>query len=272
MTNLLTYEFFQNALIAGVLIGILLPIIGIVVLLRRMTFIADSFGHINMAGIAFAIFITSLVPALTFLSPIITLIWTILAAILIEFLRNKYKNYKELSITIVYSLSIALMMIFLSLSGGYNSSLFSVLFGNINGLNRQDVIFILISFIFIISLITLNYKKIILLSLEEEYSKLYNVNVTVTKYLTMILIALTITIAIKAIGVLLVSSLIIIPLLAASNISGNLKHTLIFSIIFTEISIVFGLYGSYFLNVPTSALIVIISIFIYLISIKFKKS
>ncbi len=271
MLNLLTYDLFQNSLIVGAVIGVLLPIIGVVVLLRRMTFIADSFGHINMAGIALAILISSVLPNLAGFTSLITILWTIMAAILIEFLREKYTEYKELSITIVYSISIALMMIFLSLSGGYNSSLFAVLFGNINGINNQGVWTISICSIIIILIVILNYKKMLLLSLEEDYAKLYNVNVRRTKYLMMILIALSITIAIKAIGVLLVSSLIIIPLLAASNISSNLKHSILWGILFTEASILIGIFGSFYLNLPTSAIIVVISIIIYLITIIFKK-
>lgn len=272
MLNLLSYELFQNGLIVGIIIAVLLPIIGIVVLLRRMTFIADSFGHINMAGIALAILIASIFPNLAGFTSLITIVWTILAAVLIEFLRDKYREYKELSITIVYSVSIALMMIFLSLSGGYNSSLFAVLFGNINGISRTDVVTIAISSLVIIVLVAFNYKSMLLLSLEEEYSKLYKVNVKRTKYLMMILIALTITIAIKAIGVLLVSSLIVIPLLAAGNVSRNLKQSLLAAIIFTELSMIIGIFSSYYLNLPTSAMIVIIAIVIYLITVKFKRT
>ncbi len=272
MLNLLSYDLFQNGLIAGGIIGLLLPIIGIVVLLRRMTFIADSFGHINMAGIALSILIASIFPNLAGFGTVITIMWTILAAVLIEFLRDKYKEYKELSITLVYSVSIALMMIFLSLAGGYNSSLFAVLFGNINGISDQDVQVIITSAVIILIIVGFNYKQMLLLSLEEEYSKLYNVNVKRTKYLMMILIALTITIAIKAIGVLLVSSLIVIPLLAAGNVSSNLKQSLLWAILFTELSIIVGIFSSYYLNLPTSSMIVILSIIIYLITIKFKRS
>ncbi len=268
MKTLLAYELFRHSLIAGVIIGVLLPLVGTIVLFRRMTFVADSFGHINMTGIAFAMFLTSIFPTIANFSFVIAVIWTILSAILIEFLRNKYKDYKELSITIVYSISIALMMIFLSLANGYNSSLFSILFGNINGINSYELIQIILWSVLILVLFKFNYKKILLLSLEEEYSKLYGVNVKYTKYLLMILIALSITIAIKTIGVLLVSSLMIIPLLTASNIANTLKSTTIFAIIFSEISMISGIYLSYYLNLPTSALIVLIAIIIYLFSFK----
>ncbi|WOO88123.1 metal ABC transporter permease [Mollicutes bacterium LVI A0039] len=272
MIDLLSYELFRNGLYVAIVIGALLPIVGVIVLLRRMTFIADSFGHINMAGIALAILISSIFPALAGFTSIITILWTIGAALLIEYLRDKYSDYKELSITIVYSISIALMMIFLSLSGGYNSSLFAVLFGNINGISTSDLYSVLINSAIILVIVALNYKKILLLALEEDYAKLYNVNIKRIKYLMMVLIALSITIAIKAIGVLLVSSLIIIPLIAASNISKNLKATVLWAILFTEISMIVGMFSSFYLNLPTSAIIVLISIIIYLISIPFKQA
>ncbi len=272
MLNLLSYDLFQNGLIVAIVIGFLLPLIGVAVLLRRMTFIADSFGHINMAGIALAILIASIFPNLAGFTGLVTVLWTIGAALLIEYLRETYTEYKELSITIVYSVSIALMMIFLSLSGGYNSSLFAVLFGNINGISNSGVITITVSSLIIIAIVGFNYKKMLLLSLEEDYAKLYNVPVKRTKYLMMVLIALSITIAIKAIGVLLVSSLIIIPLLAASNVSRNLRSSLLWAILFTEISMVVGIFSSFYLNLPTSAIIVLIAIIIYLISIKFKRA
>lgn len=267
MLNILSYDFFQNALIVGMVIGVLLPIIGTIILLRRMTFIADSIGHINMAGIAFSIFLSSFIPILGNFTWLITILWTIGAAVLIEFLREKYKNYKELSITIVYSLSIAMMMIFLSSSSGYNTSLFSLLFGNINGISNSEVVYITISTTLITIIALLFHKQFLLLALEEDYSKLYKVNVKLFKYLTMIIVAIGITIAIKAIGVLLVSSLMIIPLLSASNWGNNLKQTLVIGIIITEFSIISGLFMSYFLNTATSAIIVIISIVIYAVSV-----
>ncbi|MFV0254955.1 MAG: metal ABC transporter permease [Erysipelotrichaceae bacterium] len=261
-----SYQFMQNALMAGLMIGLILPMVGIIILLRKMTFIADSFGHINMAGVALAILLVNLLNLPMIYNILITLIWTIISAILIEYLRNKYKNYKELSILIVYSLSVALTMIFLSKSSGYNASIFNLLFGNINGIARADLFWILIVEILMLGVIFCNYRKIILLSLDEEYSKLYGINVDKNRYLMMILIAITITIAIETIGVLLVSSLISIPLLASAQLAKNLKLTLLFAILITEVAIILGIILGFILDLPTSAVIVIITIIVYLIS------
>lgn len=271
MFNLFDYEFIRNAFIAGVLIGLMLPFVGVIVFERRMTFVADSLGHINMSGIALTIFLSSLFPILMNYSIIIILIWSILSAILIEYLRDKYESYKELSIVLVYSLAVSLTIVFLGFSGSYNASLFNLLFGNINGVtNNQLLIILILETIFFIVFIIFR-KKILLLALEEEYIKLYNINPTIYKYLTMILITVAITMAIKTIGVLLISSLIIIPLLTASLLSKNLKSTIIYAIIFTEVAIVLGIFISLYIQIATSAVIVLISVGMYLIVAVFRK-
>ncbi len=261
----------QNALIVGVLVGLILPIIGVSVLYRRLMFIADSLGHINMSGIAFGVFITT---TFSFLQPVqmfIAIIWTVLGAVLIEYLRNNYEHYKEMSILVVYSLSIALTMIFLSLSSGYNASLFNVLFGNINAISRTEVVYIAISIIAILLLLSQTYKKFLLFSIKEEHSKLYSINVVRYKYLSIILITLTISIAIKVVGVLLVSSLMTIPLITAGSVAKSLKKTVMYAIVISEFSIIMGIVSAYYLNVSTSAMIVIISLLCYLASLSFKK-
>lgn len=257
------YDFLRNALFIGMLMGILLPIIGIVVLHRRMIFIADALGHMNMSAIAFSIYTTSIFASLTTYSSLITIIWTVAGAVLIEFLRDKFKAYKEVSIMLVSSFYVAMTMVFLSLSSGYNSSLFNILFGNINSVSTSQLWTTVVFTIAIVIIISLNYRKLLLFSLEEEYAKLYGVNYKFWKYFSIIIIAFVISFAIKIIGVLLVTSLLTIPILAAGRISTSLKKTFITSIIFTEISIVGGYITAYYLNISSSSIIVLFAIAIY---------
>lgn len=268
---MLSYAFIQNAFIAGILLGVLLPIVGVSIMYRRIIFISDSLGHINMSGIALGIFLTSIFSFLTPYNDIIVIVWTLLGAMLIEYLRLKYKDYREVSILIVYALSIALTMLFLSLSSGYNASLFNVLFGNINAISRVEVISIAIQTGIILAFIAFNYRKLLLYSLHEEYSKLFKVNTKYMKYISIIIITLTISMAIKIIGVLLVSALISIPLIAAGKISKTLKSTVIYAIVISELSIVFGIVLGYYLNISTSAMIVLVMLLIYVIVLKLDK-
>ncbi len=268
---MLSYEFMQNAFMVGIMIGILLPIVGVSIMFRRMIFISDSLGHINMSGIAFAIFITSIFSFLDSYYSLIVLIWTILGALLIEYLRLKFKNYREVSIMIVYSLSIALTMLFLNLSSGYNASLFNILFGNINAISRLQVLFIFISIIIMLVYIRFSYRELILYSMKEEYSKLYDINQTKLKYISIIIIALTVSLAIKVVGVLLVSTIISLPLIASSQVSKSLKKTVLVAILISEISIILGIVLAYYLNISTSAMIVLLILISYLICVRLKK-
>lgn len=271
LNAIFNYEFMQNAILSAIIISIILPYVGVIVSMRRMNFIADSLGHVNMAAIALTMLISTFIPLNSYLSFLIIIIWTILSSILIEYLREKYKNYKEISLLIVYTISVALTMLFLEFASGYNSSLFNILFGNINAISRDQVYYF-----FIISLILILYFKkyfnqIILFSLDEQHFKMYNYNLKFIKYTSMIVISITITIAIKIVGVLLVTSLITIPLLSSSNISTSLKKTIKNCIIINLISMLGGIVISYYLNIATSPIVVIIMLIIYLFTLNIKK-
>lgn len=263
--SIVSYGFMQNALISGFIIGILLPLIGVLVLSRRMVFLADSLGHINMSGLAFASFLGTFSNVFAQYSFFIAVIWTILGAILIEYFRDKYKEYKEVSITIVYALSVALTMIFLNLSTGMNAGIFNILFGNINAISKSEVRLIVLIGIIVLIAFKFLYSKLMLLALEEEYLHLYGVNPKLYRYLSMVVVTLVISIAIKVVGVLLVSSLLLIPLLSGARVAKNLKQTYLFTMLFTEIAIISGILIAYYVNLSTSAVIVIISLLIYLI-------
>lgn len=265
------YDFIRNSIIVGFIIGMVLPSVGVIVMLRRMSFIADSFGHINMASIALSMYMVNVFPLIFNFQILFILIWTIISAVLIEYLRQKYSNYKELSIVIVYSLSVVLTIIFLNINEGYKSSILSILFGNISAISTSEVIITVLVFVFLLIISVLKYKKFLLLSLEEENVKLYNINPRLYKYSIMIIIALAITISIKAVGVLLVSSLLIIPLMSAGNLTNNLKDTWIYAIIITEFSILSGIIISIKYDIPSSAIIVLFTIIIYIFTLIWKK-
>ncbi len=271
IASIVKYSFIQNALLVGIILSFVLPIIGIIVLFRKVPFIADALGHINMSAIAFIYFLNSMISISYFSSTIIIIVWSILGAILIEYFSHKFMHYKEVSVMIVYSVAISLTMIFLNLSVGFQSSLFNILFGNINTITSFETLVIFLLSIFILIVLKVSYKKILIISLENDKSKLYNVNLTFYKYLSIILISLTITMAIKILGVLLVSSLILIPNLSAIRLAKSLKQTVIISIIITLFSIISGIFISYYLALSTSAVIVLISVVIYIITLLKKK-
>ncbi|MFV0288015.1 MAG: metal ABC transporter permease [Mycoplasmatales bacterium] len=263
---IVNYSFIQNALLIGLILGIILPLIGLIILFRKIPFIADALGHINMSAIALIYLLNSIVAISFFSKTIIILLWTILGGILIETISQKYQHYKEVSVMVVYSVSIALTMIFLNLSVGFQSSFYNILFGNINTITQEDLITTVIASIIVITILLINFKKILIISIDEDLAKLYNVKLNFQRYLTIILIAITVAMAIKILGVLLVSSLVLIPNLASIRFAKSLKQTIILAIVFTEISFILGFIVAYMLNMSSSAIIVLIAVIIYCLS------
>lgn len=256
-------KFLQMAFIAGLIIGILAPVVGTFVVIRRLSFIADTLSHFSLAGIAIGVFAYYQLK-IDFIPPMfIGLLFSIIGTFMIEKLRNFYKNYKEISMPIVMSLGIAVSGIFIAKSGGLNANLTNaILFGSINAVSESDLIAIIIIAIIILVLAIKFRREFIAHSFDEKYAKILGINVALIQYLFILVLALVISAFIEVIGVLLVSSLMIIPVASAMRIGKSLKDTLLLSIVFSEVSIFLGFYISYYLVFPPGPTIVMINVLI----------
>ena len=267
IVDILSLPFVQNAIIVAMILGIMLPFVGIIVYLRKIIFLSDTLGQVNMAGVSFSVLLASSLPNFAFNQELMIILWTILGAVLIEFLREKLTQYKEVSLMVIHSLSVALVIIFLSLSTGYNNSLFSILFGNINAIEQNEVVTIIIIMIIVAIILVFTYKKFLIMALEEKYATIYGIDAKFYKYLNIIIISVLISVAIKLIGILLVGTLISMPILIANNFAKSLKTTLLIAIVVTEFSLLFGILLSTIIELPSSAMIVIIVLVLYLLSV-----
>lgn len=270
IVDFFSYSFVQNAFLVAIIIGITLPFLSIVLYLRKMIFLSDTIGQVSMVGASFNVLISSLFSNLIFDDTIMVVLWTILGAIFIQYLNDKLKHYQDVSLMITHALAISLVMIFLSISKNYSSTLFSILFGNINTITASNVILILVSSILIVSLLVICWKPIVLSSLDQENATLYGINVKFYNYLIIILASLMIALVVKVIGTLLVAAMITIPIISANNVSRNLKEVLFFGITFTTLSMCGGLLVGLYINLPTSAMIVCVSLIIFVITIMYK--
>ena len=273
---LFTVEMLQYALIAGIIVGILAPLIGSVVIIRRLSFIADTLSHFSLAGVALGAYLGTLTEG-TWISKFVEPIWmgvlfSIIGTFVIEKLRGFYKNYKELSMPIVMSLGVALSGIFITLSDNANKSRTnSLLFGSIYAVDKQDILSIIIITVIIFAFIIIYRNQIITLCFDETYAKLSGVNVKIMQLAITIVLALFISIFMEIIGVLLISALMIIPVAASILVGDSFKNSIILAIIFSEISVFFGFIISFNLNVPTGSIIVLINIIILFIIMLFRK-
>ena len=166
------YEFLQNAFLTGIMIGIIAPLLGVFIVVRRLSLIADALSHVTLAGISASLLIETKFSIMSGLNPLyLGMVFSVGGALFIEKLRGVYKHYQELAIPIILSSGIGLGVIFISLANGFNTDLFSYLFGSVSAVSRTDLWVIFIISILVIFVIVMLYKELFLLSFDEEHAK-----------------------------------------------------------------------------------------------------
>lgn len=255
-------DFMRNAFIAGGIISILCPFIGLFLVLRRYSMIGDTLSHSSFAGVAIGLVIG--------VNPIVTaFLFTTLCALIIEFLRNYYKRYAELVMSIVLTLSLGIAIILIS-SGKASANVNSFLFGNILTVTKQDIVLILSTGIICLIVLLLIYNKLLYVTFDEEGAKTAGIRVNLINYIFTMLIGATISMSIRIMGILVISSVIVVPVATAIQLNKNFNKTLIFSILFGFFDIMFGLVLSYYVNSAPGGTIAIVSVITLLLTILIK--
>ncbi|MEL3961708.1 metal ABC transporter permease [Lysinibacillus endophyticus] len=270
---ILNYEFLQNAFFSGLLIGIIAPLLGVFIVVRRMSLIADALSHVTLAGIAGSLYLSQTFTVLALINPIyLGIVASVSGSILIERLRTLYKHYEELAIPIIMSGGIGLSAIFISLASGFNTDIMSYLFGSVSAVSRQDLwVVIAITIVVLLFLYTF-FKEMFVLSFDEEFAKASGLPAKMIHLLFMVVVALVIAASMRIVGILLVSSLITLPVAASMRIAKGFKQTILFSILFGEAAVILGLVSAFYLNLAPGGTIVVTSILILLIVILGKKA
>jgi zinc transport system permease protein len=197
--------------------------------------------------------------------------FSVAGSLFIEKLRAVYKHYQELAIPIILSGGIGLGVIFISLADGFNTDLFSYLFGSVSAVSRLDLWTILIISVFVIALVVLLYKELFLLSFDEEHAKASGIAAKSVHFIFIVMVALVIAASMRIVGILLVSSLMTLPVAASIRIAKGFKQTIFLSMLFGEISVLGGLTISYYIDLAPGGTIVMIAVLILIVTILFKK-
>lgn len=259
---ILNYDFMRYSFISGLIVGLIAPLLGTFIVVRRLSLIADALSHVALGGIAFGVYLTSIFNIV--INPVISgVVFSVIGALGIEKLRGVYKHYSEIAIPIIMSLGIALSVLFLSLASGFNQDLFGYLFGSISAVSLGDLIMISIIGVIVILFVFFLYKEMFFISFDEEYAGVMKLS----KYIHIIfiiLVALVISASMRIVGILLVSAMMTLPVASAMRITSSFKQLMIVSIIFGEISVVAGLFLGFHLNISPGGTIVLVSIAILL--------
>lgn len=256
MFDILNYSFMVRGLEAGVIIALIAPLIGVFLVLKRYSLIADTLSHVSLAGVALGL--------LFGVNPVWTaIVISILASLGIERLRSSRKVLGESALAIFLSGSLALALVLFGLGKGLGSGIFAYLFGSIVTVTTTDVYTIAILGVVVLVTVFLFFKELIFVSFDEEAGKASGIPVKLINTILIVLSALVISFSIPVIGVLLVSALIVLPVSTALLLRLGFGKTIIASEIVSVFSVVAGVICSFYLNLPSSGVIVLLMLAIF---------
>jgi zinc transport system permease protein len=258
--EILTYGFIQRALISGIIIAVICSIIGLFLVLKRHSLFGDAMSHVAFGGIAIGLY-ANVYPLWT------AFIVSVLAGLGMTKLREVAKIPSDSAVAVLLSSGLAIGIVLISLSGGFNLDLFSFLFGSILLVSLQDLIMISAVSGLVLLTMSLIYKKLTYITFDEEQAAVGGLNVRNINYLFIVIASVTVIASIRLVGVLLISSLIVLPNITALAMGKGFKKTAIISVGISISSVVVGIIVSYFANIAPSGAVVLTEVAIFLIAL-----
>ncbi|WP_433254365.1 metal ABC transporter permease [Streptosporangium sp. CA-135522] len=254
MIDLLQFDFMQRALIAALLVGLAAPAIGTFIVQRRLALLGDGIGHVALTGVALG-FLTGTAPVLTAVAV------SVLGAVAIELVRARGRTSGDVALALLFYGGIAGGVLLISLApGGSNATLMSYLFGSISSVSAQDVWVIGLLAAAVLGMVAVFGRELYVLCQDEEVARASGLPVRLLSLLIAVTAALTVVIAMRVVGLLLVSALMVVPVATSQQLTRGFRSTMALSMVFGMISTVGGLTSSFYVEVPPGAIIVIVAL------------
>jgi zinc transport system permease protein len=255
--NALQYEFIRRAFIAGAFVALVCSILGVLLVLRRLSLIGDGLAHVTFGSVAVGLLLRQ--------SPAFVAVPIVMVSSLgIMKLMQKARLYGDAAIGIVSSLGIAGGVIIASLSGGFNVDLFSFLFGNILAISRAEVVTSIILSLIVLSVVFFFYNEYFSTTFDEEFASISGINVKKINSLLVLLTGITVVLTMKVVGIMLTSALLILPAVTALQIAKSFKNAMILSALTGISAVLIGIYTSFVLNLPAGATIVMVNFLFFI--------
>lgn len=264
MAELFAYGFLQRAVLAGLFVAVACALLGVFIILRRDSMIGHGLAHVVFAGVALGIFLNLTPLAMALLIALIT-------SLLIMKLKERAGLYGDLALAIFSSVGFALGILFVSLAQGFNVDLFGFLFGEILAIETPEVWLSVALAAAVVVIVLMNYHRFMYLTFDRESARASGIRVGRLDTLLTVLTAVTVVLGMKVVGILLVSALLVIPSTTGLQLSSSFKQALILSSIVALASVALGLLLAFFLDLPASAAIVILSFFFFTLSFLLKR-
>lgn len=256
MPDLLHYAFMQRALVGSLLIGTACSVIGVFVVLRSMAFIGDGIAHAAFGGVALG-FLLGVNPLL------VAVFFCLGTAGMIQLTSRRANLRMDTAIGVFFAFTMALGIFFIGLMRRYDARLYGYLFGNVLGVGRGNILLMAVVVAVVIAASALFYKELKFLAFDEEAARASGLPVTFLSWLLLMLAALVVVISIKAVGIILVSALIVTPAATAFQLTSRYGMMFVLSWLAAVVSCVAGLLLSYCLEIPSGATIVIVATFLF---------
>ena len=257
--GILQYAFMQRALVAGALIGAVCAVVGVYVVLRGLAFIGAGIAHASFGGVALG-FLLGLNPVFT------AVVFCLATAWGIGFVARKGEVREDTAIGVFFASAMALGILFIGVMHGYNVDLFGYLFGSILAVTQQDLWITLGLGVVVLLVVGLFFKELLFVTFDAEMAEVAGVPAARLYFLLLSLVALTVVLSIKVVGIVLVSALIVTPAAAAYQLTEDFGRMMVLAVVIGVTSAVGGLLLSYPLNTASGATIVLLATLIFFIS------
>ncbi len=257
--DLLSYSFFQNALLGSLFASIACGIIGSYIVIRRLVFISGGITHASLGGIGMGFYFGW--------NPIFSaMIFSILSAFGIEWLSSRQGIREDSAIGSFWSLGMAIGIIFIYLKPGFAPNLSDYLFGNILTITKPDIIYLaVLSFVLAITFLIFG-RQILFAAFDPDFAKTRNLPVNFIKYAMMMAIAITIVLSIRLVGIVLLMSILTVPQMTANLFTSNFTKMILLSVLIGFLGCIIGLFLSAILDVPSGVFIIFTQLIVFLIS------
>ncbi|WP_297016573.1 metal ABC transporter permease [uncultured Dialister sp.] len=254
-----SYSFIQNALFISLCIAILCPCIGIFLVLKRYSMIGDTLAHSSLAGVTLGLLFRD--------SPVLTsFIFTALAGLSIEFLRQYFKKYTDLILSIVLSISVGIAITLIS-SGHLHANADAYLFGSMLTVSPVDMAATAILSLLAVLLIAFNYHQLLYITYDEDASRIAGVHVKRLNYLFAFLVAAAISVSIRSVGILVITSMITLPVASALQLQKGFRATFLASLAYSFLSILGGFFISFYIGAAPGGVTALTAAFLLLLTL-----
>ncbi|MGX7327888.1 metal ABC transporter permease [Enterococcus bulliens] len=256
---LLSLEFMRKAFLAAIFIAGIAPMLGVFLVLRRQSLMADTLSHVSLAGVALG-FVLNLNPTFT------TLIVVVIAAVILEYLRTIYRTYSEISIAILMAGGLALALVLMNLNGGNSAvSVQSYLFGSIVTITTSQLYFLGGLCVLLVLMFLFFRRPMYVLTFDEDTAEVDGLPVRIMSMCFNILTGIAIAVMIPIAGALLISAIMVLPAAISMKLGKSFSAVLLISVIVGLFGMLSGLTGSFYLDTPPGATITLVFIALFLV-------